>query len=283
MNARIGRPGFRISKNAFFVFLFLLSGSLFSQTQGGYYNLVYSKMGLIGSIEFNGMPILPESKMDDVSGQIDLNVWILPGVNKIKVKGLRKKKEDVVSPRIKAILYLGQRGQFPDEGRKIAAFEWEEGKETQVKLPLEEEISFTPAEIPPSDLWNLAEEIQLTAEDKDQIQKLIADLFNGFQKKDEKKLLQLMEFRTKEFARARYVSPEEEIKDLKKGIQGILKSVGGKLDKLELNDLQYQLIANKKVVSVFTKTGKSPIESNKIGFSVPLFLSKIQGEWVLSR
>ncbi|AOP35857.1 hypothetical protein A0128_02700 [Leptospira tipperaryensis] len=238
---------------------------------------------MIGSIEFNGMTILPESKADDVSGQIDLNVWILPGVNKIKVKGLRKKKEDEIAPRIQAILYLGQKGQFPDEGQKISGYEWKEGEETQRKLPFEEEISFTPTEIPPSELWKIAEEIQWNADDKEKIQKLIADLYNGFQKKDEKKLLQLMEFRTKEFARARYISPDEEIKDLNKGVKSILKSVGGKLDKLELGDLQFQLIADKKVISVLTKTGKSPIESKKIGFSVPLFLSKIQGEWVISR
>ncbi|RHX93094.1 hypothetical protein DLM75_00120 [Leptospira stimsonii] len=238
---------------------------------------------MIGSIEFNGMSILSESKGDDVSGQIDLNVWILPGVNKIKVKGLKKRKEDEVAPRIKAVLYLGQKGQFPDEGQKIAGYEWEEATGLKVKLPIEEVITFTPTEIPPSDLWKSAEVIQLNAEDKEKIQKLITDLFDGFQKKDEKKLLQLMEFRTKEFARARYISPDEEIKDLKKGVKSILKSVGGKLDKLELNDLQYQLIADNKVVSVFTKAGNSPIESKKIGFSIPLFLSKIQGEWVISR
>ncbi|MBM9578269.1 hypothetical protein JWG45_14020 [Leptospira sp. 201903070] len=240
-------------------------------------------MGVIGSIEFNGMPIVSESQTDDVSGQIDLNVWILPGVNKIKVKGLKKRKEDEMGPRIKAVLYLGQKGQFPDEGQKIAGYEWEEGKETEVKLPLEEEISFTPAEIPPSELWKIAEEIQLNAEDKVKIQKLITDLYNGFQKKDEKKLLQLMEFRTKEFARARYYPLDDEVKDLKKGVRSILKSVGGKLDKLELGDLQYQLIGDKKVVSILTKAGKNPIESKKIGFSVPIFLSKIQGEWVISR
>lgn len=283
MRFLISKNGFRISKKALIVFLLLLTASLFSQTQGGYYNLVYSKMGVIGSIEFNGMSILSESKGDDVSGQIDLNVWILPGVNKIKVKGLMKRKEDEVAPRIKAVLYLGQKGQFPDEGQKIAGYEWEEATGLKVKLPIEEVITFTPSEIPPSDLWKSAEVIQLNAEDKEKIQKLITDLFDGFQKKDEKKLLQLMEFRTKEFARARYISPDEEIKDLKKGVKSILKSVGGKLDKLELNDLQYQLIADNKVVSVFTKAGNSPIENKKIGFSIPLFLSKIQGEWVISR
>ncbi|EMY79420.1 hypothetical protein LEP1GSC060_2569 [Leptospira weilii serovar Ranarum str. ICFT] len=267
---------------AFLIFLFALSGPLFSQTQGGYYALVYSKSGVIGSIEFNGMTIVPESGKEDVSGQIDLNVWILPGVNKIKVKGIRKRKEDEFAPKIKAILYLGQKGQFPDEGQKIAGFEWEEG-EGKPALPLEQEVTFTPTEIPPSELWKIAEEIQLTAEDKEKIQKLVTDLYNGFQKKDEKKLLELTEFRTKEFARARYYSTEDDMKDLKKGIQNILKSIGGKLDKLDLSELQYHLIADKKVVTITSKSGKSPIESKKKGFSVPLHLSKVQGEWIISR
>ncbi|EMJ91101.1 hypothetical protein [Leptospira alstonii] len=264
--------------------LFALTGPLFSQTQGGYYALVYSKTGVIGSVEFNGMTIVSESGKEDVSGQIELNVWILPGVNKIKVKvkGIRKRKEDEFSPKIKAILYLAQKGQFPDEGQKIAGFEWEEG-EGKPTLPLEQEITFTPTEVPPSELWKIAEEIQLNAEDKEKIQKLITDLYNGFQKKDEKKLLELMDFRTKEFARARYYSPEDEVKDLKKGIQNVLKTIGGKLDKLDLDELQYQLIADKKAVAVTSKSGKSPIENKKKGFSVPLYFSKVQGEWIISR
>ncbi|WP_405077125.1 hypothetical protein [Leptospira interrogans] len=42
----------------------------------------------------------------------------------------------------------------------------------------------------------------MTEEDKQKIQKLIIDLHDGLQKKDEKKLLELMEFKTKEYARA---------------------------------------------------------------------------------
>ncbi|TGN01670.1 hypothetical protein EHR10_01910 [Leptospira yasudae] len=237
---------------------------------------------MIGSIEFNGMTIVPESGTEDISGQIDLNVWILPGVNQIKVKGIRKRKADEFAPKIKAVLYLAQKGQFPDEGQRIAGFEWEEG-EGKPALPIEQEVTFTPAEVPPSELWKIAEEIQLTDEDKQKIQKVVSDLYEGFQKKDEKKLFDLMEFRTKEFARARYYSPEDDIKDLKKGIQSILKTVGGKLDKLELTELQYRLISDKKVVVVTLKSGKSPIENKKKGFSVPLHLSRVKGEWILSR
>ncbi|WP_345702348.1 hypothetical protein [Leptospira yasudae] len=290
MKYRIQNPFFFFQKNvllrtaayAFVCCLFVLANPSFAQTQGGYYALVYSKSGVIGSIEFNGMTIVPESGTEDISGQIDLNVWILPGVNQIKVKGIRKRKADEFAPKIKAVLYLAQKGQFPDEGQRIAGFEWEEG-EGKPALPIEQEVTFTPAEVPPSELWKIAEEIQLTDEDKQKIQKVVSDLYEGFQKKDEKKLFDLMEFRTKEFARARYYSPEDDIKDLKKGIQSILKTVGGKLDKLELTELQYRLISDKKVVVVTLKSGKSPIENKKKGFSVPLHLSRVKGEWILSR
>lgn len=264
-------------------FLFTFAGSsAFAQTRGGYYTLVYSKSGVIGSIEFNGMTILPESNKEDVSGQIDLNVWVRSGVNKIKVKGIRKRKEDEFAPRFKAILYLAQKGQFPDEGQKIIGFEWEEG-EGKPTLPLEEELSFTPTEIPPSELWKVAEEIELSAEDKEKIQKVITDLYNGFQKKDGKKLFELTQFKTKEFTSARYDSPEEGIQDLKKAIQTALKMFGGQLDKLDLKDLQYQIIADKKVVYVTSKSGESPIKGKKKGFSMEIYFSKIKGEWILSR
>ncbi|EQA54249.1 hypothetical protein CH370_07980 [Leptospira kmetyi] len=263
-------------------FLFVLTSPSFSQTKGGYYALVYSKSGVIGSIEFNGMTIVPESNKEDVTGQIDLNVWIRPGVNKIKVKGIRKRKEDEFAPRIKAILYLAQKGQFPDEGQRIAGFEWQEGEGKPI-LPLDEEVSFTPTEVPPSELWKIAEDIELNSEDKEKIQKLISDLYDAFRKKDEKKLFDLMEFRAKELAKARYESQEEYTEDLKKGIQAISKSIGGQLDKLDLKNLQYQVIADKKVVFVTTKSGNSPIENKKKGYSAPIHLSKIKGEWIISR
>ncbi len=182
---------------------------------------------------------------------------------KIKVKGIHKRKKDESAPYLTTTLYLAQKEQSYNEGRKIADSEWGE-VEGKPSLPFEQEISFSPTEVPPCELWKVAEKIQLTEEDKQKIQKLIIDLHNGLQKKDEKKLLELMEFKTKEYARAYYDSPEEDIKNFKKIVlEGVFQMIGGKLDKIDFKKLQYQLISDQKVVAVTSQSGSSPITNRR--------------------
>ncbi|EQA70684.1 hypothetical protein LEP1GSC059_4553 [Leptospira noguchii serovar Panama str. CZ214] len=124
-----------------FLFVFITPSNAQVQV-GGDYSLVYSKDGVIGSIEFNGITILSESKKENVAGQVSMNVWILPGENKIKIKGIRKRKMDEPVPYLSAILYLAQKEQLASDGQKITGFEWDGNLS-----PAEQEIIFTPTEV----------------------------------------------------------------------------------------------------------------------------------------
>ncbi|MCH1912608.1 hypothetical protein L9Z41_11885 [Leptospira noguchii] len=84
-----------------------------------------------------------------------------------------------------------------------------------------------------------------------------------------------MEFKTKEYARAYYDSPEEDIKNF--------KMIEGKLDKIDFKKLYYQLISDQKVVAVTSQSGYSPITNKAKGFSIPLYFSKVDGKWIISR
>ncbi len=269
----------------FFSLLYPSSSSYFSQTPPkGFYAFVYAKYGIIGSVEFNGMTIIPESQKEDISGQIDLNAWIQPGENRILIKGIRKIKADDPSPKIKVNLYLAQEGQFPDEGEKISNYEWSGEEAEAISLPFEKEILFTPVLLPPSTLWNSAEKIDLNDSEKENIQNLVGEFFSAFQKKEEAKLFDLMKFKISDFTTSRFGNKEEGLSDLKKGIKQLLKTFGGKLHPVVLTKLQFKLIANGKAVEV-TENGKSPIRAAKdgSGFSIPIYVSKIQGKWILSR
>lgn len=248
---------------------------------GGYYNLLYSKRDAIASIEFNGIVIVPESEKQDISGQIDLNMWMMPEGNKLKIKGIKKTKEDSMFPSaIKANLFLGKRGEMPDEGKKIAGFEWKEG-EGDIVLPFEKEITVMPTEIPPSDLWSAAEEIKLSEDDIKGIQVLVQAIFDSIQKKDEVKMYSLLKFRFAELSKTRYYPVDEA--ENKSGIKMIIKLAGGKLKTLKPDKLKYTLAAGNKIVVVTTKNGKYPLDSKDGEFSIPVHVSRIKGEWVLSR
>lgn len=109
---------------------------------------------MIGSVEFNGLTILSESKKENVSGRVSMNVWIFPGENKIKVKGIHKRKKDESAPYLTATLYLAQKEQPYNEGRKIADFEWGE-VEGKPSLPFEQEITFSPLRFLPASFGKL--------------------------------------------------------------------------------------------------------------------------------
>ncbi|EQA70547.1 hypothetical protein LEP1GSC059_4554 [Leptospira noguchii serovar Panama str. CZ214] len=93
-----------------------------------------------------------------------------------------------------------------------------------------------------------------------------------------------MEFKTKEYARAYYDSPEEYIKNFKMMIrESIFKMIEGKLDKIDFKKLQYQLISDQKVITVTSQSGYSPITNKAKGFSIPLYFSKVDRKWIISR
>ncbi|EMO52075.1 hypothetical protein LEP1GSC172_0778 [Leptospira noguchii] len=93
-----------------------------------------------------------------------------------------------------------------------------------------------------------------------------------------------MEFKTKEYARAYYDSPEEDIKNFKMMIrESIFKMIEGKLDKIDFKKLHYQLISDQKVITVTSQSGYSPITNKAKGFSIPLYFSKVDRKWIISR
>ncbi|WP_236716035.1 hypothetical protein [Leptospira interrogans] len=74
---------------------------------------------MIGSVEFNGLTILSESKKENVSGRVSMNVWIFPGENKIKVKGIHKRKKDESAPYLTAPCILHRKNSLTMKDEKL--------------------------------------------------------------------------------------------------------------------------------------------------------------------
>ncbi|XDD53708.1 hypothetical protein AB3N62_14665 [Leptospira sp. WS4.C2] len=247
----------------------------------GYYIVTYKNYGVNLEINVNGYDVRDGSSIEDSSGQADINYWILPDKNKIKIrlterKG-KQKETNGLSKEAEVKLFIGQKGQFPDEGILLQNFQWPNS--TKGSLGEWTELEFNPPFIPPSQLWKQAETITLSKEKETSIIEFAKEFTKILNTKDTKKILSWIQFRAKDTSEVRYY-PYVEAEELK-SISGMTKAIGSSW-KLETKDIQFSLIGNNQIVSVTSKKGE-PIITSKKGASIPLYLSWIGGQWVIVR
>lgn len=203
----------------------------------GYYIITYKNDSVNLEIEVNGYSVRGGNSNEDSSGQADVNYWIIPGTNKLKVR-LSERKQNKKNnghssfPKEAEVkLIIGQKGQFPDEGVLFEHFQWDETK--PIKLGEWKEISFEPPFLPPSGLWKQAESMSLTSELESSAISFLKDFTKVLNSKDAKKILAKTFFRAKDTSEVRYY-PYVEADELK-SIQGMTKVIGStwKLDPIK--------------------------------------------------
>lgn len=247
----------------------------------GYYIITYKNYSVNLEIDANGYEVRSANSNDDSSGQADINYWILPGKNKIRIrlterKGKQKETEGL-SKEAEVKLLIGQKGQFPDEGLLLHHFQWP--SLAKVKLGEWFEIEFNPPFDPPSQLWKQAESITITKEKETSILEFAKEFTKILNTKDSKKILSWIEFRAKDTSEVRYY-PYVEAEELK-SIAGMTKAIGSGW-KLDTKNPKFTLLCNNQIVSVTNQKGDSILTSKK-GAAIPLYLSLINGKWVIVR
>lgn len=174
-------------------------------------------------------------------------------------------------------LIIGQKGQFPDEGVLFEHFQWDETK--PIKLGERKEISFEPPFLPPSELWKQAESLSLTSELESSAISFLKDFTKVLNSKDAKKILAQTFFRAKDTSEVRYYRYAEA--DELKSIQGMTKVIGSTW-KLYPIKTKYKLLCNQQILEITNQKGE-PVISSKKGGSIPIYLSRINGKWVIVR
>ncbi|MCW7479555.1 hypothetical protein [Leptospira kanakyensis] len=275
------------------LFLFIVMSLFLSQIQAeekpeppalpkeGYYIITYKNYSVNLEIDANGYEVRSGNSNEDSSGQADINYWILPGKNKIKIrlserKG-KQKETGGLSKEAEVKLIIGQKGQFPDEGQLLKQFQWP--KTTEVKLGEWTELEFDPPFLPPSQLWKQAETITLTKEKESSAIAFANELTKTLNTKDSKKILSMVQFRAQDTSEVRYY-PYVEADEIK-SIAGMTKAIGSSW-KLDTKNPKFTLLCNNQILSVTNQKG-DPIITSKKGAAIPLYLSWIGGKWVIVR
>ncbi|MCW7487845.1 hypothetical protein [Leptospira meyeri] len=247
----------------------------------GYYIITYKNYSVNLEINVNGYDVRDGSSNEDSSGQADINYWILPGKNKIKIRltGRKGKQEDKesLSKEAEVKLVLGQKGQFPDEGIPLKHFQWP--SQTQTNLGEWTELEFDPPFYPPSKLWKQAEPISLTKEKESSAIEFATEFTKTLNTKDPKKILSMIQFRAQDTSEVRYY-PYVETDELK-SIKDMTKAIGSSW-KLDTKNIKFSLLCNNQILSITDQKGE-PIINSKKGASIPLYLSWMNGKWVIVR
>ncbi|TGL92456.1 hypothetical protein EHQ68_01190 [Leptospira congkakensis] len=247
----------------------------------GYYIITYKNYSINLEIDANGYEVRGGNSNDDSSGQADINYWILPGKNKIKIrlterKG-KQKETDGLPKEAEVKLVLGQKGQFPDEGQLLKQFQW--SKTTKANLGEWTELEFDPPFLPPSQLWKQAEIITLTKEKESSAIEFANEFTKILNTKDSKKILSMIQFRAQDTSEVRFY-PYVEADEIK-SISEMTKAIGSTW-KLDTKKIKFTLLCNDQILNVSDPKG-DPILTSKKGASIPLYLSWIGGKWVIVR
>ncbi len=232
-------------------------------------------------ISINGYAVKEGMSNDDSSGQADVNYWIIPGKNTLsyrlterKLSG--KKKEPSFPPEAEINLIIGQQGQFPDEGERLFTLNWSKEKESIGEW---KHLSFDPPFLPPSKLWTVAQTIEWTPEVESSAITYLETLTKALNSKDPNKVLPFLSFREKDTAEARYYPPDPASE--KKALSSMMKSIGPTW-KLTKTKIKPTLLCGNKIVTLTDSKGNSLLNAKKDA-SIPIFLSLIDGKWVVTR
>lgn len=258
--------------------------AVYAESSPTVYVITYRLSYLQGAVVLNGVPIVSEKEKKGISGQLEVQNYIMPGENKLDLRGIKMTNPAAaVYPIMSVAIYRAKRGTMPNQGEKVAAFDWE-GKDGADPLPFHKTIVFNLTDAPASEIWTAAEAVSLTAQDKQQIEVLMQEFLAACQKKDTKKFIALTAFSMAEQARMSGGNIEEMQSALAKALPGMLKELGGtQLKKVDFKSLRYRLILGNRVVMVLTEDDKEPIGNKSGEITIPFNVSKIGGKWMLSR
>ncbi len=281
--------------SAFFIFIIFAASADSEPLKEGYFNIVYNKSDVLADVRINDIPVITMDRKNSISGQLEVNYWIAPGKNKISIKLDEQKKKGenrLHNPKIKVSLYIGQKGEFPADGKLIAEYEWPEnlteeekkyGTDKKQIYPVIKTIEFEPEFIPPSDLWKKAEQAVITKKDEQDIINLINEFEKSFNARNLDKLYKILEFRAIDGTNSRYypITKEQIMKDIKSFNAD--KSI--KIKNISKGKYKFTKLFNGQIYRVTEPAGKFPLVyvSKDGSGEIEVYVSKIDGKWVISR
>lgn len=274
-----------------------------------HYQLLCRTEGPLVRVDVNDVPLVRWERTSGTTVE-HLNPWLVAGPNEIRVV-LAWPATDPGGGHVEVSIHQlsGEGTAFRDE--VVAKLEWPPAVQGQVTAEAaaravrlaerrarhEALMEFSPAEPPPTQLWSSVGRMDLTQEAALEIAALAASLQRAADRLDLDGVAGMLEYRTRDLARAFHVSEEEVLRELVSVLiatlpRDVLEGRRG-IDPAELvveahenleSELQVHLVANGRLAWV-TRADYAPALRTRgpPRFETSLFVARIDGAWTIVR
>jgi hypothetical protein len=273
----------------------VLAASGQDKTKNLFYIVNYSISHCNAEVDLNGVPLTRTEKDNayTITGTTDVGRWIVTGANVVTVtiRPLEGKPGPDDRQSIEISMSTAVKGQMSDEGTKIATLRIPEKEGdtslASIKQTVRKELRFTPASVPPSELWSKAKPEKLDDAAREEILKLVRDYHAAYAKKDQMKLYDMLLFATLEASRNRYFSADEAREMLKNGLKEMIADKGFAMEPLKVDLIILKPIAGGRIIWVTDSKNEAPLRSKQMkdgGYvEFPVYVARIDGKWMIVR
>ncbi len=247
-------------------------------------------------IELNGVPMTKTDKKNayTVTGfSTEAGLWIMPGKNtlSVKVRPMERPADSGQRPSIEISLSTVKQGQMTNEGKKFIELKIPE-KEGDTRLDNITSLftvvkAFTPAYVPPSELWGKVKKTSLDEAARSEITRLVKDYYAALSRKDADAAWNILQFASTDSMRVRHQPADV----LKARFGTMFKEMTAdknfKLLPLDAGKLVMKPVADGKVIQVTDQWGNEPIRTKETGdggaYTFGVYAGNIDGKWVIVR
>jgi hypothetical protein len=247
-------------------------------------------------IELNGVQMAKTDKNSAYSTTgftTGAGLWIMPGKNTIslRVRPMEKPADSGDRPSVEISLSTVTEGQMTNEGKKIFELKIPE-KDNDTRLnnvtkPFTVTKTFTPAYVPPSELWGKIKTVKIDDAARSEITRLAKNYHAALSRKDADAVWNILEFASMDSARIRH-QPADKLKaQFIKVFKEMMADKNFILLPLDAGKLAMKQVADGKVVQVTDHSGNEPIRTKETkdggAYTFGVYAGNIDGKWMIVR
>jgi hypothetical protein len=253
-----------------------------------YYVLHIEGRRLPAEVLVNEVPI-ERVEPDSVStATTQVNMWIVPGRNRLRVRGQAAPGTDPGAAQLVVWLRRQQAsldgdGTGDSEGgnRNVARIEW---RPSDPRAYFDQSSEFLADPAPPSELWQ-ALPVRLDGDTRDAVTRLALSLEQALASRDRLAIAALLDFKTADIARTVYRSPADARASQQESLDLLLDDRSFAVTRLDPGSIDFDLAAGGRLVRL-TRAGLPALQgvrSQGGRFLLPLYASNVGGKWVIAR
>lgn len=248
-----------------------------------YYVLHVEGRHLPADVLVNEVPI-ERVEPDSIStATTQVNMWIVPGRNRLRVRGRLAPGADPAEAQLVVWLRRQQASvDGLDGAENVARIEW---RPSDPLAYFDQQDEFTADPAPPSELWRRARPVSLNGNTRAEVTRLALVLEQALARRDRRAIADLLDFKIADVARAVYRSPADARAAQEEALSYLLDDRDFSVQSLDPGSLQFELAAGGRLVRL-SREGRPALQAQRAQggqFLLPLYVSNVEGRWVIAR